>query len=94
MDNFEKKEETYGQYILKPELGESRAEEEYVTKEHLEAYEAFVTKVQGMYKLETREQAQSKAQELIVNYQQREKEAREGNRTQPSHNQGDDGRSM
>lgn len=73
--------ETYEQKILKSNVGESVAEENYVTEEHLQEYENFVTKVQDKYKLETREQAEDKAQELIKDYQKRESELNNEGRT-------------
>lgn len=54
------------------------AEEEYITSEHMKAYEDFVTKVQAKYELETREQADAKAQELIRDYQKREHASKDG----------------
>lgn len=72
------KKETYAQHILKSEVGVSVAEEEYVTDEHLQEYENFVTKVQKEYKLKNREEAQAKAQELIKAYHAKERQASEG----------------
>ena len=68
------KKETYEQRILSLRVGETTAEEEYITQEHLDEYERFVSKVQEKYSFKTRKQAQSKAQELIKNYQARERE--------------------
>lgn len=51
------------------------AEEEYVTSEHLKAYENFVEKVQKQYNLKTREEAEKQAQKLIKDYQQNQNKA-------------------
>lgn len=75
------KKETYEQKILKTDVGANIAEEEYVTEEHLQEYENFVTKVQEKYELESREEAQDKAQELIKDYQERENELNNSGRT-------------
>ncbi len=52
------------------------AEEEYVTDEHLKAYEKFVVDVQAKFNLKTKEEAQEKAQQLIKDYQEKENKAR------------------
>lgn len=55
-----------------------RAEEEYVTDEHLTEYNNFVNKVQQKFSLKTKEEAEAKAQELIKDYQKRESQAQAG----------------
>ncbi len=75
------KKETYEQKILRSDVGENIAEEEYVAEEHLQEYEKFVTNVQEKYELDTREEAQDKAQELIKAYQEEENELRNEGRT-------------